>query len=34
MTSDGLVCRYLNITVEYAYEFSDGRIFKILVRMR
>ena len=26
VTSYGLVCRYLNITIEYAYEFSDGGI--------
>ena len=32
--SYGLVCHYLNITIEYAYEFSDGGIFKISVRMR
>ena len=25
-----LVCRYLNITIEYAYEFSDGGIISAL----
>ena len=28
--SYGLVCRYLNITIEYAYEFSDGGIISAL----
>ena len=34
MTSYALVCRYLNITIEYGLEFSERGIFKISVRMR
>ena len=34
VTPYDLVCCYLNITIEYAYEFSDGGIFNISMRMR
>ena len=34
VTSYGLVCHYLKIAIEYAYESSDDGVSKISARMR